>query len=65
MSGDVTRLEDALCMAICIIQNCAGTYDLNRMDGDTLRRWADELIAESGLDFDAVLMRKTEKEATR
>lgn len=63
MSGDredyIGRLEDALCMAICIIRNEAGIADLNGrvVNAVTLRQWGDELIEESGIDFDAALSR--------
>lgn len=60
----IKRLEDALCGAISIIRNEAGIADISgRNEGaSTLRRWADELIAESGIDFDAVLDRVKEPE---
>lgn len=61
----VKRLEDALCMAICIIMNCEG---LNRIQGNnsgTLAKFANELVEESGMDFDAVLMRIFDEEETK
>lgn len=54
-----TRLEDALCSAICIIRNEAGiaeTFD-RKQAAANLRKWSDELIEESGIDFDAALDR--------
>ena len=58
----VTRLEDALCMAICIIKNEAGLKAINSQIGSAVRlnRWCDELIVESGIDFDVVLSRTPE-----
>lgn len=55
LSQQCRRLEDALCTAICIIRNC-------HKSGDNLRRWANELIEESKLDFDAALSRVNDKE---
>ncbi len=63
LSQQCLRLEDALCTAICIIRNCAGIADIHcQKSGDNLRRWANELIEESKLDFDAALSRVNDKE---
>lgn len=55
----IRRLEDALCTAICIIRNEAGTRLMNgqKQTGETLNRWCDELIDESRMKFDSVLKR--------
>ena len=60
------KVEDSLCMAICIIQNEAGGKLINgQLESEQrLRRWADELIEESGIDFDAVLERSTRDDVT-
>lgn len=55
----IRRLEAALCTAICIIRNEAGTRLINgqKQTGDTLNRWCDELIDESRMKFESVLQR--------
>lgn len=55
MRDYIERLENALCMAICIIRNEAGLKP--QAIHDRLNRWCDELVAESGINFDEVLMR--------
>ena len=53
------RLENALVSAICIMRNEAEVARINGRDRGTenLQRWANELISESGIDFEAVLKR--------
>lgn len=59
----IQRLEESLCDAICIIQNEAGNKTLltkgYSVQETTLWQWAQELIQESGIDFNAVLDRIT------
>lgn len=63
MSSDredyIRRLEDALCMAICVLRNEAGLAEMRGYPryGETVRQWADEYESESGIDFNAVLCR--------
>lgn len=54
------RLEDALCSAICIMRNESEIARMNGRDraSENLKRWTDELISESGMDFEAVLTRE-------
>ena len=60
----ITRLEDDLCCAVCAIRNGAGVAEITgrSTDAATLRRWADELVTESGIDFDVVLARVKDPE---
>lgn len=59
----IRKLEDSLCMAICIIQNDAGIASLAGLaqTHETRARWVKVLIAESGIDFNTVLGRVDEK----
>jgi hypothetical protein len=52
----VTRLEDALCLAICIIRHDAGLSEMlgKHEIGKSRRTWCEEMIEESGIDFDSV-----------
>lgn len=64
-SQTIQRLEDSLCMAICIIENEASCQMIVRRmktpQETTLWRWAQELKAESQIDFEAVLTRREGK----
>lgn len=62
LKADAIKLEDSLCGAVCIIRNEAGLKMLHRnKEGEnTLNRWADELIEESGMDFEVALSRVTD-----
>jgi len=64
LNARVVVMEDSLCSAVCIIRNEAGLNMLNRdKEGENrLNRWADELIAESGMDFRTALSRVAEPE---
>ena len=59
----IRKLEDSLCMAINIIRDDAESARMNglRHEHEILNRRADELIAESGIDFNTVLGRVDEK----
>ncbi len=61
LKANLVKMENSLCGAVCIIRNEAGLKSLHRnKQGECImNRWADELIEESGMDFDAALNRVT------
>jgi len=57
------RIKKALVTAICIIQHDASVAGINgrTQTQENLNRWADELIEESGIDYDAELLAEHEE----